>query len=155
MRLLFCLAFLVGGSASSPQRIAESAVSIRSSAQSSLERFEESGDMGGVVEQRAILREVDAITVNIPGVQSVVPTWIEPVKYAAIAACLLAILGLAWHLGLGQLAQGLIGWIPRRKKAAAKLLHDALDPQDDTTMREAVAALRAMDPQLDRAFRSK
>jgi len=153
--LLVLLLVLVGGCSSSPRRIAESAVEIRSNAQSSLDRFEESGDQGGMTEQRAILREVDEIVVHIPDVQSVVPSWIDPLKWSAVAVILLVLLVLVWHLGLGQLAQALIGWIPRRKKTAAKLLQDAIDPQDDTTMREAVAALRAMDPQLDRAFRSK
>lgn len=153
-RLVSCVVLLAVGCSSSPQLISESAVAIRRNAQSSRERFVVLEEPGGVREQDEIISEVDAITVQLPGVQSVVPAWVEPVKWASLAVAGLVLLALTWHLGLGQLSRSLIGWIPGPKRQAARILRDAVDPNDETTMREAVAALRAMDPLLDRAYRS-
>lgn len=65
-----------------------------------------------------------------------------------------AVIG-AWYLGLGTLFCKLIGYIPERKTSQASILADALDDSNPTTLREAVAALRGQDPQLDMAFKKR
>jgi hypothetical protein len=46
-----------------------------------------------------------------------------------------------------------LGWIPAPKRRAASLLAAAVDDTRPETTREAVAAMRAQDPEFDVAWR--
>jgi hypothetical protein len=149
-----CLTLCNLGCSSGPQRIAHSATVIRENANSSLVRFQDYGDSSGISEQQTILQQVDTITHALPTIQAVKPYWLNTVEWIAIAAVLVACLILVWSLGLGQLVRTAIGWIPRSKRTTAKLLKEAVDSESETDIREAVAALRALDREIDAAYRS-
>lgn len=155
MRALLVLVLLAAGCGSAPQRIADTAVEIRQTAESSKERFATLGSPVGVKEQERIISLTDEVIADVPNIQSIPNRWNDTLEMAAWAAVALAVAFVVWHLGLGQLTRSLFSWVPRNKAVAAKLLDEAVDPSHQTNMREAVAALRAMDPDLDRAFRRK
>jgi hypothetical protein len=59
---------------------------------------------------------------------------------------------LAWNSGIGTFVRIAIGWLPRRKVAAAELAVDTLDESRPEGDRELVTLLRA-DPEFDAAFK--
>lgn len=147
------LIFAMFGCKTGTQRIAESSVIIRENAASSLDRFERADIPEGAREQRTILREVDGITVALPTVEPYKSNLQSMIETVSLTVGIVAILVISWYLGLGQLIRTAIGWIPRPKRDAAKLLKESMDDQDPTSIREAVAALRASDRELDAAYR--
>jgi hypothetical protein len=141
------------GCKSAPQRISEHAVEIRETAQSSKDRFIQAGDPAGKREQEHIISLANEISVDSTQVDPTEPWWLPMVEYGAIAAILLAIVAILWQTGIGTAMRSMLGWLPRKSVSAAKLLHEAVDQEHETSLREAVAALRVMDPALDAAYR--
>lgn len=150
---MLVLVLLAAGCGSAPQRIADVAVEIRQTAESSRERFADLGSPVGVKEQSRIITLTDEVIADVPNIQSIPNPWNDTIRMAAWACAAIAVAFIVWHLGLGQLTRSLFTWVPRNKKAVAKLLMEADDPHKDTELREAIAALRAMDPQIDAEFR--
>lgn len=153
--ILLCivLSAILSGCKSAPQRISERAVAIQQTASSSKDRFEEAGIRAGVAEQEEIIELANGINVDATQVDPTEPWWVPMVEYGAIAAILLAIVAILWQTGIGAAIRAALGWLPRKSVSAAKLLHEAVDQEHETSLREAVAALRVMDPTLDAAYR--
>lgn len=151
--LLLVLVISLTGCRSGPQRVADASIAIRDNASSSLERFRAADIPEGVREQENILEQVDEVTLALPSISPSKAPWQTTVEYAAIAVGLVALMIIVWSSGLGQLIRTAIGWIPQRKRQMARLLRDTLDDRDPTNVREAVAALRASDSELDAAYR--
>ncbi len=133
------------------QRIASNASAIRTLAESSRDRFEAAEIPEGVAEQEAIIDRAAAISVDVASVRDEIPGWLSTVEWVAIAALAVAVCVLVWQLGFGAIVRRLVGWIPERKRSAAKLLRESVD--GSTNIREAVAAIRSADPLLDAAYR--
>jgi len=155
MRLLVAFALLLAGCKSATERIANSAAEIRTLAESSKQRFAVLEVPEGESEQQRIIALSETVQRAVPGVQDNPSELLGTLEIVAIAAMAVAGVVLVWQLGLGQLTRSVFSWVPARKRAAAKLLDEAIDPTHETNMREAVAALRAMDPDLDLAFRKQ
>jgi hypothetical protein len=151
--ILLLVLSAVLGCKSAPQRISERAVEIRETAQSSKDRFVQAGDPAGKREQEHIMALANDISVDATQVDPTEPWWLPMVEYGAIAAILLAIVAILWQTGIGAAIRSMLGWLPRKSVSAAKLLHEAVDQEHETSVREAVAALRVMDPALDAAYR--
>ena len=150
--LLLVLTAMIGCK-SAPQRISERAVEIRETAQSSKDRFIQAGDLAGKREQEHIMSLANEISVDSTLVDPTEPWWLPLVEYGVVAAILLAIVAILWQTGIGTAMRSMLGWLPRKSVSAAKLLHEAVDQEHETSVREAVAALRVMDPALDAAYR--
>lgn len=152
-------------------RIAQSNVDIRSTASSSMHRFNEidketataspnlkfisTEAKVGAREQEYIIRLTDGISIELTRVEDSVPWWANLIQWVMIALSILGTGFLLWYLGLGKLTQKLFNnlglMIPERKKSAAKLLDESLEDPDK--VREAIAAMRASDPTFDAAYR--
>lgn len=143
--------FVLLAGCSPSQRIASNASSIRTLAESSRDRFEAAAIPEGVEEQDQIIERAAAISVDVAGVRDEVPAWLSTLEWVAIAALAVAVSVLVWQLGVGTLVRRLVGWIPRPKRTAAKLLRESVD--GTTNVREAVAAIRSADPLIDAAYR--
>lgn len=111
----------------------------------------------GIKLSNKIIDETGNIAAALAHVKDVVPEWIYMIEYIAIAVIVIGVLALLWYTGLGafikRIFNGVGLFIPDQKKAAAKLLDEALDENHPTSTREAVAALRAGDPALNAAFK--
>lgn len=153
MRCLAVFLLLLSGCKTATQQIADSTAEIRTLAESSKQRFIVLDEPQGEAEQERIIGLTETVAKAIPGVQEKPSELLGLLEILAIAGVCLAVAVIVWQLGLGHLTRSLLSWVPARKKAAAKLLDEAVDPNHETNMREAVAALRAMDPELDLAFR--
>lgn len=147
--VLLCLV----GCSSGTSTIASSAISIRRNAESSRDRFIAADIPAGIREQDQIIAATEDIAMALPDVQDTPSEWTDLLELGAIAAICIAVVVLVWQLGLGTLVRTMIGWIPRKKESAAKLLREAADEDDPTSIREAIAAIRTMDPELDAAYR--
>lgn len=147
------LAFVILlGCASTPERIAGSAAEIRTLAASSRDRFEAAGDSAGAAEQGEIDELAASIGVNAAGVRPTTPVWMSTLELALYVALAIAAVVIMLQTGIGTAIRRVLGWIPQRKRSAAKLLRESLD--DPTKLREAVAAARTADPLLSAAWRS-
>lgn len=141
----------VAGCASAPERIAGNAGEIRTLADSSRDRFVVVGDNDGVREQDRIIDLSAEIGVDASAVDPTTPQWVSTLELALYAAITVAVVVILWQTGLGLAIRRLLGWIPRRKRSAAKLLREACD--HPTQIREAAAAIRTADPLIDAAWR--
>lgn len=136
---------------SAPRRIASNASSVRDLAESSRDRFEAAAIPDGIEEQERIIELASEISIDAASVRDVEPSWLAAVEWLALAAILAAVCVLAWQFGIGTAVRRMLGWIPERKRSAAKLLRESVD--GTTNVREAVAAIRSADPLLDAAYR--
>jgi hypothetical protein len=158
MRIVLALALVflfLSGCKSQTAKISNASMEIRTIAESSRQRFDVLNSPEGVAEQRRIVVLTGEIQSAIPFVADSKPTFARSVELAAMAAACIAGAVLVWQLGLGTLTRRLFSWVPQRKQQAAKLLHESLHSESNTSMREAVAAMRALDPDLDLAFRQQ
>jgi hypothetical protein len=153
--LLILIGVQLFGCSSAPHTIAKSAVEIRQNAESSRDRFVSLDVPDGVSEQDRIISLTESVTQALPSIQQKPSELLGTLEYLAVAAMVIGVVVLVWQLGLGSLFRSLFSWVPRRKKSVAKLLDEAVNSSDETTIREAVAALRVMDPDIDAAFRSR
>lgn len=170
--ILLCIVLSTIMQGCSPTRaIAEGATTAQANAASSKHRFNVIDERaleaqaalgeirdeasGGIREQQAIVAAAERIAEAVPGVQDKPNEWLGTLTWLAIAAIAIAGVVLVWQLGLGTLVRTAIGWIPKRKAAAAKLLAEAGSDYSETTLEEAVAAMRGMDPEFDAAWRRR
>jgi len=106
----------------------------------------------GAGEQRDIQGMTGDISTLVTQVKDITPWWADLIGWVAIAASILGIGFLLWYLGIGSLLRAIFSWVPRRKRREAELAAKALDADSEVSIREAIAARRASDPDFDRAF---
>lgn len=110
------------------------------------------------VHQDNILEAADAVHANITGIEDSVPWWAKTLNNLSYAGIVLGILILLWYTGIGSLVKRFFWtfglFIPRSVKRDVKLDKEVIDPDRNTTPREAVAAKRASDPAYDAAWRN-
>lgn len=152
--LLVLVASILTASGCSPaQRIAESTNAIRLEAAALADHGAKIGDPEVISRANRIDALAGGITVDLSGVVDRTPAWMGVVAWCAAGVVLVAVAVILWQTGLGTFVRLGIGWIPRRKIAAAEMAADMLDPARPESEREFVAAARAADPLLDSAFR--
>jgi hypothetical protein len=104
----------------------------------------------------SILKESNDIASVIGNVKDSTPWWADMITYGFVALAIIGVCFLLWYTGIGSLLQRLFYsmglFIPDRKQQQAKMLIEAQDDQNPTTIREAVATLRASDPALNAAY---
>jgi hypothetical protein len=109
----------------------------------------------GISKQTEIIEKTQVVISATSGVKDVVPWWATMLEILVVGLCILGCLFLLWYSGVGLLVRKLVGFIPSAKIEDAKLLSEAMDENNKTTLREAVAAMRARDPELNKAFEKK
>ena len=151
--LVVIASILIAPGCSPAQRIAESTNAIRLEAAALADHGSRIGDKEVVTRANRIDLLAGGIAVDLSGVEDRTPAWLGMVTWIAVAAVVVAVMVILWQTGLGTMIRIAIGWIPRRKTAAAEMAADMLDPARPESEREFVAAARASDPLLDAAFR--
>ena len=158
-------------SCSSTQRIAAAANDSRTAAASSEDRFVAIREQAvvatkaldvvrgeakaGEAEQRAIIAASDVVSSEVAGVQDKPSDLMQMLTWVSIAVVSIAVVVVLWQTGIGTAIRSAVGLIPRPKRTAAKLLDEAMDDASATTLNEAVAAMRASDPEFDAAWRRR
>jgi hypothetical protein len=110
----------------------------------------------GIEEQKTIIEITKSTLVNLTKVEDKVPWWSTMIVYVMVGLSILGSCFLLWYLGIGHLTKALfmrLGWVSSKKMNQASLLTEALDKSSKTTVEEAVAVLRAEDPELNQAFK--
>jgi hypothetical protein len=133
-------------------RISANATAIRNEAGALIDHGNATGDQVVVHGATRIDEHAAAIHGDIPSVQAVTPAWLSTLQWWGIAVAVAGIAFLAWNSGIGTFVRIAIGWLPRRKVAAAELAVDTLDESRPEGDRELVTLLRA-DPEFDAAFK--
>ncbi len=133
-------------------RISANATAIRNEAGALIDHGNATGDQVVVHGATRIDAAAAAIHGDIPSVQAVTPAWLSTLQWWGIAVAIAGIAFLAWNSGIGTFFRIAIGWLPRRKVAAAELAVDTLDESRPEGDRELVTLLRA-DPEFDAAFK--
>jgi len=170
--LLLCVLFVLCSCKSPVQEIAKDVNEVQTIATSSKERFVaidldtrnelidvetiQDHSAKGVQEQDTIISATKNTLVNLTKVEDKVPWWSTMIVYVMVGLSILGGCFLLWYLGIGHLTKALfirLGWISSRKMDQASLLTEALDKSSKTTVEEAVAVLRAEDPELNQAFK--
>ena len=134
-------------------RIAGNATAIRGEAQALVDHGTATGDRVVVDGAGRILAHADAIHADIPNVEAKVPAWLSTLHWWGIALAGLVVLVIAWQGGAFSFLRIAVGWLPRRKVAAAELAVSTLDESRPESERELVALLRS-DPEFDSAYRN-
>jgi len=146
------LALLLLAGCSPVQRIAANAASIRDEAQALEAHGVEVGDPVVVASASRIQALAGGIQGDLGGIQDRTPSWVTAVVYGGVAVVAVAVVVVLWQTGLGTAVRVAIGWLPRKKVAAAQLAADTLDSSRPEGDRELVAVLRT-DPEFDLAYR--
>jgi hypothetical protein len=133
-------------------RISANATAIRNEAGALIDHGNATGDQVVVQGATRIDAAAAAIHGEIPSVQAVTPAWLSTLQWWGIAVAIAGIAFLVWQSGIGTAVRIAIGWLPRRKVAAAELAVDTLDESRPEGDRELVTLLRA-DPEFDAAFK--
>jgi len=133
-------------------RISANATAIRNEAQALIDHGIAIGDQIVVQGATRIDEHAAAIHGDIPSVQAVTPAWLSTLQWWGIALAVAGVAFVLWQSGAFTAVRIAIGWLPRRKVAAAELAVSTLDPSRPEGDRELVAALRA-DPEFDAAFK--
>lgn len=107
----------------------------------------------GISEQTEIIAKAEGIIEVTPRVEDVIPWWANFLQILVIGITTLAVIVFLWYSGVGVVIRRLIGFIPEAKRQEAKMLDEAI--QGTTSLREAVAFIRAKDPELDTAFKKR
>ena len=104
-----------------------------------------------------ILGESTDIAGAVGNVKDITPWWGDMLSYGFIALAIIGICVLLWYTGVGTLIQKTVYslglFIPEKKIQQAKVLAEAKDETDPTTIREAIAVLRASDPAFNAAYK--
>jgi hypothetical protein len=150
MRALLIVLLLVG--CNPVQRISNHANAIRTEAQALGEHGQAIGDPVVVAGAERIDGLAAGIHDELPNVTNKVPAWLSTLQWWGIALAVVAVAFVLWQSGAFTAIRIAVGWLPRRKVAAAELALDTLDDSRPENDRELVAALRA-DPEFDAAFR--
>jgi hypothetical protein len=133
-------------------RISANATAIRNEAGALIDHGNAIGDQVVVQGATRIDEHAAAIHGDIPSVQAITPAWLSTLKWWGIAVAVAGVAFVLWQSGAFTAVRIAIGWLPRRKVAAAELAVSTLDPSRPEGDRELVAALRA-DPEFDAAFK--
>jgi hypothetical protein len=133
-------------------RISANATAIRNEAGALIDHGNATGDQVVVQGATRIDAAAAAIHGDIPSVQAVTPAWLSTLQWWGIAVAVAGIAFLVWQSGIGTAVRIALGWLPRRKVAAAELAVDTLDESRPEGDRELVTLLRA-DPEFDAAFK--
>jgi hypothetical protein len=133
-------------------RISANATAIRNEAGALIDHGNATGDQIVVQGATRIDEHAAAIHSDIPSVQAVTPAWLSTLQWWGIALAVAGVAFVLWQSGAFTAVRIAIGWLPRRKVAAAELAVSTLDPSRPEGDRELVAALRA-DPEFDAAFK--
>ena len=161
MRFL-CLLLLVPMGCSSTLKIAESQLSIVDLAHHTQKVTE---SITGNEEQKLVILETQNEIIEqannslrlLQSVEDRVPWWANVLNNVMIGLSILGIAFLMWYLGMGTVIRNAlyaIGlFIPKAKQQEAKLLKEALDPNNPTELREYISARRAQDPAFDAAYK--
>jgi hypothetical protein len=150
VRILLAVLLLAG--CNPVARISANATAIRNEAGALIDHGNATGDQVVVQGATRIDAAAAAIHGDIPSVQAVTPAWLSTLQWWGIAVAVAGIAFLAWNSGIGTFVRIAIGWLPRRKVAAAELAVDTLDESRPEGDRELVTLLRA-DPEFDAAFK--
>ena len=150
MRALLLVLLLFG--CNPVQRISNHANAIRTEAQALGEHGQAIGDPVVVAGAERIDGLAAGIHDELPNVTNKVPAWLSTLQWWGIAVAVVAVAFVLWQSGAFTAIRIAVGWLPRRKVAAAELALDTLDDSRPENDRELVAALRA-DPEFDAAFR--
>ena len=134
-------------------RISGNATAIRGEAQALVDHGKATGDPVVVDGAGRILAHADAIQADIPHVEAKVPAWLDTLQWWGIAVAGLVVLVILWQSGAFTAIRIAVGWLPRKKVAAAELALSTLDQDRPESERELVAALRS-DPEFDAAYRN-
>mgnify|MGYP003150870295 CR=1 FL=1 len=145
---LFLLVLLAGG-CSQVERIGNNAELIRSSATSTIDHLEaivvEAN--AAMSEQEEIVAYASDIQVTLPKVRDATPWWANLINRVVVAASILGVVFLIWHLGIGHLIKRVlwaIGWfIPAGAMRSAEM--DLKIERETVTPSEATAARRSGD----------
>ena len=135
------------------ERIAGDTNAIRTDAQALIDHGHAIKDAEVVERATRIDTTAADIHVALTQVQEITPAWLSTLRWWGVAVAVAGIAFLAWNSGIGTFVRVAIGWLPRKKVAAAELAVDMLDPNRPEGDREYVAAMRAQDPEFDAAFR--
>ena len=145
MRKIFLLVFLTG--CSSVNEISTSTYKIQTNA---LQILNTNDIVVAHKHARNILGESEDIAGVLGNIKDIL-------SYGFIAAAILGICVLLWYTGIGTFIKKVVYslglFIPEKKIQQAKLLAEAKDESDPTTIREAIAAFRAGDPAFDAAYK--
>jgi hypothetical protein len=150
VRILLAVLLLAG--CNPVARISANATAIRNEAGALIDHGNATGDQVVVQGATRIDAAAAAIHGDIPSVQAVTPAWLSTLQWWGIAVAVAGIAFLVWQSGIGTAVRIAIGWLPRRKVAAAELAVDTLDESRPEGDRELVTLLRA-DPEFDAAFK--
>jgi hypothetical protein len=150
VRVIVLVLFLAG--CNPVARISANATAIRNEAGALIDHGNATGDQIVVQGATRIDEHAAAIHGDIPSVQAIIPAWLSTLKWWGIALAVAGVAFVLWQSGAFTAVRIAIGWLPRRKVAAAELAVSTLDPSRPEGDRELVAALRA-DPEFDAAFK--
>jgi hypothetical protein len=150
---LLSLAAALMASCSPVARIAAGSNEIRQEARALIQHGQEIQDAETVDRATRIDSLAGEIHVNLAGVQDKHSELLSTLRWWGIALAIVAVLLILWQSGAFTAIRIAIGWLPRKKVAAAELAADMLDPSRPEKEREMVAALRAQDGEFDAAFR--
>ena len=152
MRYLFSLIALTG--CSSTQEISTSNHYIQQEAMSIIQTMD---IKTAHKHAHNILGESTDIAGAVGNVKDVTPWWGEMLSYGFIALAIIGVCVLLWYTGVGTLIQKTVYslglFIPEKKIQQAKVLAEAKDETDPTTIREAIAVMRASDPAFNAAYK--
>lgn len=151
MRALLLVLLLVG--CNPVQRISNHANAIRTEAQALGEYGQAIGDPVVVAGAQRIDGLAAGIHDELPNVTNKVPAWLSTLQWWGIAVAVVAVAFVLWQSGAFTAIRIAVGWLPRRKVAAAELALSTLDQDRPESERELVAALRS-DPEFDAAYRN-
>lgn len=135
------------------ERIAGDTNAIRTDAQALIDHGHAIKDAEVVERATRINTTAADIHVQLTQVQDITPAWLSTLRWWGVAVAVAGIAFLVWQSGIGTAVRVAIGWLPRKKVAAAELAVDMLDPNRPEGEREYVAAMRSQDPEFDAAFR--
>ena len=133
-------------------RISSNATAIRNEAGALIDHGNAIGDQVVVQGATRIDEHAAAIHGDIPNVQPITPAWLSTLKWWGIALAVAGVAFVLWQSGAFTAIRIAIGWLPRRKVAAAQLAVDTLDESRPEGERELIANLRS-DPEFDAAFK--
>lgn len=169
------LIVLINGCSPSKQ-IGKNVVEVSRVAQSSKERFQtieeevrktEHMDVllisdeakHGAKEQQDIIDIMYNTVELLPEIDDTVPWWAPILEYGLLSLGIIGAFVILWYLGLGKPIRAFMrlfaSMIPEGKKETAKLMIEAEDDTSRTSIREAVAVLRATDKDFDAAYKKE
>ena len=150
MRALVLVLLLAG--CNPVARISANATAIRNEAGALIDHGNATGDQVVVQGATRIDAAAAAIHGDIPSVQAITPAWLSTLQWWGIALAVAGVAFVLWQSGAFTAVRIAIGWLPRRKVAAAQIAVDTLDESRPEGERELIAALRS-DPEFDAAFK--